>query len=83
MSESISTEPTVFDKKPMVISLEAGNYHWCSCGLSANQPFCDGGHKGTTFTPVTFELAEPKQVALCLCKHSGNAPFCDGAHTKL
>jgi CDGSH iron-sulfur domain-containing protein 3 len=83
MSESTSKEPTIFDKKPMVMTLEAGNYHWCSCGLSANQPFCDGGHKSTAFTPVAFELAETKQVALCLCKHSGNAPFCDGAHVKL
>jgi len=83
MSKSIAPEPTIVDKKPIIMTLEAGNYHSCSCGLSANQPFCDGGHQGTAFTPITFELTETKQVALCLCKHTGNRPFCDGVHTKL
>jgi CDGSH iron-sulfur domain-containing protein 3 len=36
MSESIVSEPTIFDKKPMVMTLEAGSYNWCSCGLSVN-----------------------------------------------
>lgn len=77
------SEPTIFDKTPTVLSLEPGTYYWCSCGLSANQPYCNGAHKGTEFRPVAFELAEAKQVALCLCKQTNNAPFCDGAHTKL
>lgn len=29
-------------------------YLWCSCGRSAKQPFCDGSHVGTHFTPVPF-----------------------------
>jgi hypothetical protein len=37
MSESISKEPTIFDKKPMVMTLEARNYHWCSWGLSSRR----------------------------------------------
>jgi len=77
------SEPTIVDKKPTVLSLDPGNYYWCSCGLSTNQPYCNGSHKGTEFTPVTFELTEAKQVALCLCKHTGAAPFCDGSHQKL
>ncbi len=83
MSESIVTEPIIVDKKPMVMTLESGTYHWCSCGLSENQPFCNGAHKGTAFKPVTFKLDEPKQVALCLCKHTAKAPFCDGSHHNL
>ncbi len=77
------SEPVIVEKKPVVLELAAGTYYWCSCGLSKNQPYCDGSHKGTEFTPVAFEITEPRQVALCNCKHTGNAPFCDGAHTKL
>lgn len=77
------SEPTIVDKKPIVMELDAGNYWWCSCGQSQNQPFCDGGHQGTDFTPIKFTVEEKKQVALCLCKHSQNSPFCDGGHTKL
>jgi len=81
--EMIMSEPVIADKKPAVLELEAGKYYWCSCGSSSKQPFCDGSHAGTEFTPLPLELAEPQRVALCNCKHTGNAPFCDGAHSKL
>lgn len=77
------SEPIVVDKQPAVLELDAGTYYWCSCGRSSNQPFCDGSHEGTDFTPVEFTLAEKTTVALCLCKHSKNPPFCDGSHNKL
>lgn len=77
------TEPIIFDKKPVVLELESGDYYYCTCGKSANQPFCDGKHKDSGFTPLKFTLEEKQKVALCLCKHSQNAPFCDGSHTKL
>ncbi|MGB8701748.1 MAG: CDGSH iron-sulfur domain-containing protein [Thermosynechococcaceae cyanobacterium] len=77
------TEPTIADKKPVVLDLEPGRYWWCSCGQSQNQPFCDGAHQGTEFTPQEMVLTEPQKVALCLCKHTQNSPFCDGAHAKL
>jgi CDGSH-type Zn-finger protein len=70
-------------KLPAVLELEAGTYYWCSCGESANQPFCDGSHKGTAFSPVSFTIEEKKKVALCNCKHSGNGVFCDGSHKRL
>ena len=76
-------EPVIFDKKPAVMDLEAGTYYWCSCGQSSNQPFCNGSHKGTDFTPIAFTLDERKTVALCNCKVTGNQPFCDGSHAKL
>jgi CDGSH iron-sulfur domain-containing protein 3 len=76
-------EPKVVDRKPTVITLESGTYDWCSCGLSDNQPFCNGSHKGTDFKPVTFQVDEQRQVAMCLCKATGNAPFCDGTHKNL
>jgi CDGSH-type Zn-finger protein len=81
--ENIMSEPVIADKKPAVINLEPGTYYWCSCGQSKNQPFCDGGHKGSEFAPLQFVVEEKKQVALCQCKYTGNAPFCDGAHSKL
>jgi CDGSH-type Zn-finger protein len=76
-------KPIIADKKPAVLELEAGTYYWCSCGQSKNQPFCDGAHQGTEFTPQAFELTEKKKVALCQCKVTNNPPFCDGAHAKL
>ncbi|MBE9101924.1 CDGSH iron-sulfur domain-containing protein [Vacuolonema iberomarrocanum] len=77
------SEPVIFDKKPAVMDLDAGTYYWCSCGQSSNQPFCNGSHKGTDFTPIAFTLDEKKTVALCNCKVTGNQPFCDGSHAKL
>jgi len=77
------SEPKIVGKKPVVLELEPKTYYWCTCGESTNQPYCNGAHKGTGFTPIAFEVTETKKVALCLCKHTGNAPFCDGAHTKL
>jgi CDGSH-type Zn-finger protein len=52
-----------------------------SCGKS--QPFCDGSHKGTGFTPKKQDIAEAKTVAWCGCKHTHNGCFCDGTHAKL
>jgi CDGSH-type Zn-finger protein len=77
------SEPTIAQKAPFAKELEAGIYWWCACGRSANQPFCDGSHKGTGFTPVKLELGEPAKVWLCGCKHSGNKPHCDGTHKRL
>ena len=77
------SKPVIADTKPVTLELEAGDYFWCSCGQSKNQPFCDGGHKGTDFQPQKFTLEEKQKVALCLCKHSANSPFCDGSHAKL
>ena len=58
------------------------SYYWCSCGLSKSQPFCDGSHQGTTFTPVEF-TADKEDNYLCNCKHTKTQPFCDGGHNNL
>ena len=78
------SEPTIAQKAPYPVEVEAGkSYYWCSCGKSAAQPFCDGSHKGSDFTPVKFEATETKTVYFCGCKHSAVPTLCDGSHSKL
>ncbi len=77
------SKPVIADTKPVVLDLEAGDYYWCSCGQSSKQPYCDGSHKGTDFTPMKYTVEAPQKVAFCLCKHSNNSPLCDGSHSKL
>lgn len=76
-------KPLIAEKSPVMESLEPGNYFWCACGKSKNQPFCDGSHQGTGFTPTQFKIDEKKDVWLCRCKQTGNAPYCDGSHKTL
>lgn len=76
-------KPIIAARQPDIKTLEPGTYYWCQCGLSKNQPFCDGSHQGTEFLPVPFEIQEPKKVALCMCKQTKNPPFCDGTHASL
>jgi CDGSH-type Zn-finger protein len=76
-------KPKISQKSPFVIKTECKNYAWCACGQSQNQPFCDGSHKGTEFSPIVLKIDEEKNVAWCGCKQSGNKPFCDGTHSKL
>ena len=76
-------EPKVCDTKPHALEVEAGTYWWCSCGRAAQQPFCDGSHKGTGLQPVKFEVAEKTTVWWCQCKQTATPPLCDGAHKKL
>lgn len=78
------SEPVVAGKRPCVVELEPGNsYWWCTCGRSAQQPFCDGSHAGTGFEPMEFTVDEKKKYGLCACKHSKNGPFCDATHRDL
>ena len=79
MSEAVITQ-----KSSYKVEVEEGKtYAWCACGQSKNQPFCDGSHKTTEFTPVAFTAEKTGTVYLCGCKHSANGAFCDGSHNKL
>ncbi|MCF6336426.1 MAG: glutamate synthase-related protein [Gammaproteobacteria bacterium] len=78
------SKANIADTKPIAVNLEAGEeYYWCSCGQSRNQPFCDGSHRGTEFTPMTFSVGEAQEAYLCQCKRTSTPPFCDGAHARL
>ncbi len=71
-------------KEPKAVELEEGKtYAWCACGESSNQPFCDGSHKGSEFSPVVFKAEESKTAYLCQCKQTNNPGFCDGTHATL
>ncbi|CAD7961176.1 unnamed protein product [Amoebophrya sp. A25] len=59
-------------------------YHWCSCGRSNTQPWCDGKqHIGTGMEPVRFTVRDEGQMRrLCGCKYTSTPPFCNGiTHT--
>jgi len=78
------SNPVIAKKGPYVVELEEDKtYFWCTCGRSENQPFCDGSHKDTEFTPMKFTAEETKKYGLCGCKHTRNAPFCDREHNNL
>ena len=75
------SNPVIADNKPVKVALSKGQeYHFCTCGRSKSQPFCDGSHAGTSFTPKVIVSDEEGDAYLCACKHTGNAPFCDGTH---
>ena len=76
--------PRIAQKSPYAVQVVEGkNYAWCSCGLSENQPFCDGSHSGTDFSPIVWKAEATKTVYLCGCKQSKKAQFCDGTHSSL
>ena len=65
------------------MDVTAGNYAWCACGQSKKQPYCDGAHAGSGFSPMIEQVKVARTVAWCGCKHAVKKPFCDGTHNKL
>jgi len=66
---------------PISINVLEGKYYfWCTCGISSNQPFCDGSHKGTEFKPLRYLARQSQKVFFCSCKQTNDQPLCDGSH---
>ena len=76
-------KPVIAAKSPVMLTMEPGEYFWCQCGRSSNQPFCDGSHRGTGIFPLQVKIEEKREVWWCRCKQSGNKPYCDGTHRSL
>ena len=78
------SKPVTAVTHPVEVALEAGQtYYWCTCGRSRRQPFCDGSHQGTGFSPLAFKAERSERRWLCQCKRTGTPPFCDGSHDRL
>ncbi len=74
-------KPNIVISGPIRLELELGTYHWCTCGQSKNQPFCDKSHNnGTACEPLEFKVTEKRLRSYCCCKLTGDAPYCDGTH---
>ena len=66
---------------PIGVDVEEGkSYYWGTCGKSSKQPFCDGSHKGTAFTPLPYKADQSKKVFFGTCKLTKDPPLCDGSH---
>ena len=77
-------DPVIAQRAPIPVDVEAGKtYFWCACGKPAAQPFCDGSHKGSDFSPMKWTADESKKVFFCACKHTQGRPLCDGSHNRL
>ena len=77
-------KPDISQKSPIAAQVEKGKtYYWCACGKSATQPFCDGSHQSTSFTPQAFTAEKDETVYFCACKQTRTPPFCDGTHNSL
>jgi CDGSH-type Zn-finger protein len=83
MSEE-KAAPVVAQRAPYAVEVEAGKANfWCACGRSANQPFCDGSHKGTGLAPVKYKPESDGRLFFCGCRASASPPLCDGSHKGL
>jgi CDGSH-type Zn-finger protein len=81
---TMTEKGAVAGKEPIPIAVAAGrDYWWCACGKSKSQPFCDGSHKGSSFSPVKWTATESTEVYFCACKQTATQPLCSGAHEAL
>ena len=77
-------KPKIAVREPLPVEVEEGKtYFWCACGRSSKQPFCDGSHTGSEFTPIKYKATKSRKIFFCGCKQTAKAPICDGSHSKL
>jgi CDGSH-type Zn-finger protein len=81
---TMAEKGAIAGREPIGVAVEAGkDYWWCACGLSKKQPFCDGSHRGSAFSPLQWQATESRQVWFCTCKQTATQPLCNGAHKAL
>ena len=67
--------PTIADNKPIKLALEKDKkYFFCMCGLSRKQPFRDGSHQGSDFTPMAFQCDESKDYTCASANTAATNP---------
>ena len=80
----MSDAPAIGGTQPIAFDVVAGEtYWWCACGRSKSQPFCDGSHEGTAFSPLEWTADRSRRLNLCTCKRTARPPICDNSHLKL
>lgn len=74
-----------YENFPNYVDETPGTKHYCTCGESANKPYCDGSHdkKNTGKCPKEFTVEQGRRMAICDCGRTGNSPLCDGTHSKI
>lgn len=79
--------PLICQRAPYAKELQPNvQYSWCTCGLSKDDPWCDGAHKipePTGFKSLKFFVAKAATYQLCGCKRTGTPPYCDGGFCNL
>ena len=67
---------------PKVVTLPAGDYHWCRCAQQQSEPLCASGSCAQAHA-FTLKCKSPETLWLCRCNATKTPPFCDGSHNKL
>lgn len=65
--------------------MEPGEYYFCACGRTENNPFCDGSHlkENTGIDPIPVKIRFKHEVKWCDCRQSKSLPLCDHSHRDL
>ena len=69
--------------EPLKVALEVGNHLYCVCGMSKDNPFCNGSHHGTGKKPILFEVKKKRAMSYCTCKMTKTPPYCDMSHEQM